>query len=67
MAFIRRIIAGQIANVDTPNVILGDFNHDRYVYVYKSMNLNLISDRITLSYDYNDDHPAEQTTFDKTN
>jgi len=67
MAFIRRIIAGQITNVDTPNVILGDFNHDRYVYVYKSMNLNLISDRITLSYDYNDDHPAEQTTFDKTN
>ena len=34
MAFIRRIIAGQIANVDTPSVILGDFNHNRCVFVY---------------------------------
>ena len=31
MAFVRRIVAGQITNVDTPDVLLGDFNHDRCV------------------------------------
>lgn len=51
MAFLRRCIAGQITSVDRPDVLLGDFNHER----------------ITLSYDFNDDHPVGQTTFDKTN